>query len=56
MVWVREASKASPVNLSSLIVDRHHVFKRRNMENVLSAEAEVTGKVHRTFNNNLMLG
>ena len=48
-ISLQEASKASPVNLSPVIVNLNHVLRRRGMENVLSAEAVVTGKVVSIF-------
>ena len=38
---------------SSFIVERSQVFKRRNIEKVLSAEAVVTGNVVKIFKRNL---
>jgi len=48
MISVQDASNASPVNLSSAIVDVNHVLRRRIIENVRSADAVVTDKVVRT--------
>ena len=39
---------------SSFIVERSQVFKRRNIEKVLSAEAVVTGNVVKIFKRNLI--
>jgi len=46
VISVQDASNASPVNLSSAIVDLNQVLRRRSIENVRSADAMVTGKVH----------
>ena len=56
MISVQDASNASPVDLSLVIVDLNHVLRRRNIENVRSADAVVTGKVVCTLSSNLMLG
>jgi len=47
MISVQDACNASPVNLSSAIVDLNHVLRRRSIENVRPADAVVTGKVVR---------
>jgi len=49
MIYVQDASYASPVNLSSADVDLNHVLRRRSIENVHSADAVVTDKVVRTL-------
>ena len=57
VISVQVASNASPVNLSSAIVDLNHVLRRRSIENVRSADAvHVTGKVVSTLSSNMMLG
>jgi len=50
---VQDASHASPVNISSAIVDLNHVLRRRSIENVRSADAVVTGKVVRTLSSEI---
>jgi len=40
---VQDASNASPVNLSSAIVDLNQVVRRRSIENARSADAVITG-------------
>jgi len=44
---------ASPVNLSSAIVDLNHVLRLRSIENVRSTDAVVTGKVVRTLSSEI---
>jgi len=44
---------ASPVNLSSAIVDLNHVLRRSRIENVRSADAVVPGKVFRTLSSEI---
>ena len=57
VISVQDASNASPVNLSSALVDLNHVLRRRSIENVRSADAvQVTGKVVSPLSSNLMLG
>jgi len=49
-MYVQDASiNASPVIMSSVIVDLNHILRRRSIENVRSADAVVTGKVVRTL-------
>jgi len=50
VISVQDASNASPVNLSSAIVDLKHVLRRPSIQNVRSANAVVTGKVVRSQN------
>jgi len=53
VISVQDASNASPVNLSSAIVDLNHVLRRRSIENVRPADAVVTGKVVRTLSSEI---
>jgi len=46
-------SNASPVNLSSAIVDLNLVLRRRSIEIVRSADAVVNGKVVRTLSSEI---
>jgi len=39
VISAQDANNASPVNLSSAIVDLNHVLRRRSIENVRSADA-----------------
>jgi len=53
VIYVQAVSNASPVNLSSAIVDLNHVLIRRSIENICSAVAVVTGKVVRTLSSDI---
>jgi len=53
VISVQDQSYASPVNLSSAIVDLNLVIRRRSIENVRSADAVVTGKMVRTLSSEI---
>ena len=49
-------NNASPVNLSSPMVDCKYVLSRRRLEKLLSTSQDVTGSVQNIFNSVAMLG